>query len=309
MSPIFRASRILALAFIASDATAQSLHTLRNRSGLGMAVSPDDSDAAIRILLPGQDSTDRSIHVLFPEHVTVTRGEAAEQLYLFYPGVRGQRPAWRQTDSSFEYERDFPSADTRMLARATVHMLARATLENDGVRFHYEFTNHSTTDYDMVYAVTDPRLTSIFHDVRLERTYVHHAEGFDLLASETPERLTEPLFWWLPARYLVSFVWPVPPAAKRVDRRSDGITYYNKSRAVDEPFIATLSGDRRWVVASFTRSVGNVWSNPELTCQHVDPQLPLPAGQRTTFELKILVLEGSLDEALWHAREQRPGLR
>ena len=34
------------------------------------------------------------------------------------------------------------------------------------------------------------RLRSIFHDVRLERTYVHHAYGFDLLASETPRRLT-----------------------------------------------------------------------------------------------------------------------
>ena len=50
-----------------------------------------------------------------------------------------------------------------------IHMVARAPLENDGVRFAYEFTNRSKVDYDMIYAVTDPRLTGIFHDVRLER--------------------------------------------------------------------------------------------------------------------------------------------
>ena len=44
--------------------------------------------------------------------------------------------------------------------------------------------------YDLVWAIVDPRLTSVFHDVRLERTYVHHADSFDLLASETPNRLT-----------------------------------------------------------------------------------------------------------------------
>ena len=62
-------------------------------------------------------------------------------------------------------------------------MLARATLEDHGVRFHYQFSNRSDVVFDMIYAVTDPRLTSVFHDVRLERTYVHHTEGFDLLAS------------------------------------------------------------------------------------------------------------------------------
>ena len=43
-------------------------------------------------------------------------------------------------------------------------MLARATLEDDGVRFHYQFSNRSSVVFDMIYAVTDPRLTSIFHE-------------------------------------------------------------------------------------------------------------------------------------------------
>jgi len=186
-------------------------------------------------------------------------------------------------------------------------MLARATLEADGVRFHYEFRNRSDVAYDMIYAVTDPRLTSVFHDVRLERTYVHHRDGFDLLASETPSRLAMPLNQWLPARYLASFTWSVP--TQRVEHRADGITYYNKSRAVDEPLIVTRSTDRRWVVASFTRTTGNVWSNPELTCQHVDPQTSLSSGGEAVLEMKVLVLQGSLDDVLQRVVRQRSSLR
>jgi len=111
-----------------------------------------------------------------------------------------------------------------------------------------------------------------------------------------------PLDRWLPARYLASFTWPVP--SKLVDRRADGITYYNKSRRVDQPFIATLSADHKWVVASFTRTTGNVWSNPELTCQHVDPQISLAPQQRAAVELKILIFQGSLDQAFKKAIAQ-----
>jgi hypothetical protein len=78
----------------------------------------------------------------------------------------------------------------------------------------------------------------------------------------------------------------------------DGITYYNKSRAVDEPVVATLSRDRRWVVASFSRTTGNVWSNPKLTCQHVDQETSLGPGQRAIVEVKILVIQGTLNDAL-----------
>jgi hypothetical protein len=94
-----------------------------------------------------------------------------------------------------------------------------------------------------------------------------------------------------------------------VEHRADGITYYNKSRPVDQPMIATLSTDRKWIVSSFTRTTGNVWSNPELTCQHVDPEASLPAGQRATLEVKILVFRGSLDDALQKVISQRATLK
>jgi hypothetical protein len=50
---------------------------------------------------------------------------------------------------------------------------------------------------------------------------------------------------------------------QRAEHRSDGIAYYNKSRAVDEPMIAAMSTDCKWVVASFTRTTANVWSQVE----------------------------------------------
>jgi hypothetical protein len=122
-------------------------------------------------------------------------------------------------------------------------MLARATLEEDGVRFHFRLRNQSDMTYDLIWAPIDPRLTSVFHDVRLERTYVHHADGFDLLASETPSRLTMPLNQWLPARYLASFTWPIP--SQHVERR-DGIrttTSREQSMRLSSPrFPRTVTG-------------------------------------------------------------------
>ncbi len=279
--------------------SAQAETSVQNDEGLRLVVAEEDADPALAIVLPGRAASDRAIRVLFPEHVTAQHGnQVSDHLYLFEPGPRGHRPLWRRVGRSLEYQRDLLGG---------VQLLARATLEDDGVRVHYEFTNSSRVAYDMIYAVTDPRLTSIFHDVRLERTYVHHVDGFELLASETPSRLTMPLDQWLPARYLASVTWPIP--AQRVEHRGDGITYYTKSRAADVPFIATLSNDRAWVVASVSREAGNVWSNPELTCQHVDPQAPLAPGQRATLEMKILVLHGTLKDAFQRAMQQRMSLQ
>lgn len=290
------AQLICAIATLCCAAFAQTQSPIRSASGLSLLVADENVQPTVRVVLPGHPDTDGSIEVIFPEHVTARMhgSDEAAHLYLFRPGTQGERPAWRAASQSLEYARDFGGG---------VQMLARATLEEDGVRFHYEFVNRSAKDYDMIYAVTDPRLTGMFHDVRLERTYVHHKEGFDLLASETPSRLTVPLNQWLPSRYLASFTWPVP--AHRIEHREDGITYYNKSRAVDEPMVATLSTDRRWVVASFTRTTGNVWSNPELTCQHVDPETPLAPGQRAVLEVKILIFQGTLDQALQKVITQR----
>jgi len=258
-----------------------------------------NSGPAVAVLLPGQSLTDAAIRVLVPEHVTAVRQGDSVAEHLYFPSSdSGDRSVtWRRLPAGVEYERDLPRG---------VHFIARATLEEDGVRFHYEFVNHSPTAYEMIYAVTDPRLTGQFHDERLERTYVRQDGGFDLLASETPARLTMGRDRWLPARYLASVTWPVPP--RLVDRRPDGITYYTRSRRVDAPFLATVSTDGTWLVASFTRQVGNVWSNPELTCQHVDPQRSLPPNGRAVAEIKILVMRGTVADAFARSQQQRSSL-
>jgi len=288
---------ILALALYAIGASGQSLSPVRNADGLQLVVA-DQNAPTLKVILPGAPDSDKSIEVIFPEHVTARLHGSNEADHLYMFASPDARPTWHQSPSSVEYEMDVKSG---------IHFLARATLQDDGVLFHYEFMNSSQKDYDMIYAVTDPRLTGIFHDVRLERTYVHHKNGFELLASETPTRLTMPLDQWLPARYLDSYTWPVPK--QRVERRDDGITYYNKSEPVDEPMVATLSTDRKWVVSSFSRTTGNVWSNPELTCQHVDPVTPLPAGGKAIVEVELLVFKGTLEDALRQERDQRERLQ
>ena len=290
---------LVASYFVGLAMHAQVLPAVQNTSGVRLVVADENTDPTLRVILPGHRDSDKTIEVIFPEHVTVRQVGEKEgiHLFLFRPGNHGDRPLWRQVGQSLRYEKDFVGG---------LHMLATATLEDDGVRFRYDFVNRSRSAYEMIYAPTDPRLTSIFHDVRLERTYVHHKDGFDLLASETPSRLTMSLDQWLPTRYLASYTWPIP--TQKVEKRDDGITYYNKSRVVDKPLIATVSSDHKWVVASFTRTTGNVWSNPELTCQHVDPQIPLALGGRATMETKILVFQGSLDHVLKKVDSQSESL-
>lgn len=273
---------------------------LQNGRGLQLLVVTERAQPALRVVLPGHPPSDHSIEVLVPEHITALRHgtTAAEHLFLPGPGSSEERPAWRSVGRSLEYE---------LRLSGPIDVVTRATLEDDGVRFQYEFTNRSGNSYDMIYAVTDPRLTGIFHDVRMERTYVHHSDGFELLASDVPARVNLPLDRWLPARVLAPFTWPT--SAQRSERRDDGITYYNKARQVDVPLIVTRSTDQQWVVASFSRSPGNVWSNPELTCQHVDPQASLSPQQHLTLEVKMLVMRGSLDDALNQAIRQRGSLK
>jgi len=263
-------------------------------SGLRLLVDSENVLPALRLALPGQP-TSKAILIIFPEHVTVREHGKSEavHLYLWQPGRQGKPLEWRRVGQSLEYE---------MELKGNVHMLARATLESDGVRYHYEFIHRSGVDYDMIQAISDPRLfRSIFRDVRLERTYVHRKGGFELLASDMPARLTMPLNHWLPARYLNSYTWPVPAPEKRVVK-GEGITYYNASRPVDEPFIATVSEDGKWIAATWNPDTGNVWTNPELTCQHADSETSLKTGGSATLGVKTFVFKGTLEQLLARTR-------
>jgi hypothetical protein len=233
---------------ISFSVTSQTLE-IRNPSGVRMSVDADDRNPALIIVVPDGPEGARSSKILFPEHVTVrAHGQSdQEHLYIFRTGTQGYSPEWEKTDNTLEYGRDF----------GRIRLVARATLKDDGIkgrrhRFPLRVCKPFRTDYDILTAITDPRFQAVFYDPRLQRTYVHHKNGFDLLASETPARLTIPLKDWFPARYLASYTVPVPK--ERVQHRDDGITYYYKSRPVDVPMIATVSEDRTWVAASFARS-------------------------------------------------------
>jgi hypothetical protein len=40
-------------------------------------------------------------------------------------------------------------------------------------------------------------------------------------------------------------------------------------------------------------TTGNVWRNPEITSQHVDPQTSVALGQQAILEVKIVIFQGS----------------
>jgi hypothetical protein len=245
----------------------------------------------IKVLLPGQSISERGIEIEFPEHVTGqnVKTNRVEHLYLATNRNLDRRilPSWRVDGNSLIYETTFDNS---------VKMTARAQLETDGLRYTYTFTNRSDVSYQNFQAVTCVKLYSLFSDTLLQRTYVHHADGFDLLASETPERLSMPLQQWLPCRYLVSYRWPVN--SKRIEKDEDSITRYYKSRKADKPFIATLSHDKTWIAATYTKETGNLWTNPERSCQHADPSITLDAGQTKRIELKTFIIKGNLEQLL-----------
>jgi hypothetical protein len=141
----------------------------------------------------------------------------------------------------------------------------------------------------------------------LERTYGHRKDGFELLAEETPDRLS------LACQPMVASPFSgllyVACACAASGAPPDGITYDNASYPVDLPVIATASTDRRWVATSFTNLTGNVWSNPESTCQRVDPERPLPVRAKIEWDVKMLIFPGMLDQVLQKVRLQRTSLK
>ena len=283
-----------------SQPTAQSL-SVDNASGVTVRVATEHSDPSLWLDISDEPSGHDAVLILLPEHVTVRRhgSNEAEHLYLWQPGQHGSRSSWRRVHNTLQYEKEFAPG---------IHFLAQVSLEPDGLLYHYEFVNHSDVDFDSVQAITDPRMISpLFHDVRLERTYVHGQQGFVLLASDLPERLTMPLDQWLPSRYRISYAWPVEKT--RVQKQADGITFFNASNRADEPVIATLSTDRRWIMATFSRNPGNLWTNPDLTCQHADPEITLPHHSEGIVEEKMLLFRGTLDDVLTKVRQQRATLK
>ena len=278
---------VLLLSSLLSASAQNELSLVDTKSGIKLLVV-DKNYPMLRLLLPNQSEQERGIEIEFPEHVSGLNVQSAlyEHLYLESRGNENRRtlPEWTVSGNTISY---------RTILNGNVSLTAEAQLDSSGIRYTYTFTNHSNISYNHLQAVTCVKLYSAFSDTLLERTYVHHNNGFDLLASETPERLTMRLDQWLPCRYLVSFSWPL--SEKRIEKDEDSITRYNKSRKVDLPVMATLSHDRKWVVATFTQETGNLWTNPERSCQHADPETTLNPNEIKALRLATFVYKGTLD--------------
>src|SRR5437763_3504490 len=94
---------------IAQSPVSLGENELVNKEGLRLSLSETDTDPALTIVLPGAPSSEPEMRVLFPEHVTAKTKEEthAEHLYLFRPGMQGEKPRWKRSRDSFEYEWDF----------------------------------------------------------------------------------------------------------------------------------------------------------------------------------------------------------
>lgn len=289
---------IFILFFTVTGPAARSQNRLAvtdQRSGLKLIVV-NKQYPLLKLLLPDQPETDRGIEIEFPEHVTGLNLQSKDRqhLYLVTSGTVNRRtlPQWKVSANTISYETVLNSA---------VKLIASATLDPTGVRYRYRLINLTDTAYQHLQAVTCVQLYSQFSDTLLERCYVHDKNGFTLLAAETPGRLSMPLNKWLPCRYLVSYTWPVPD--KRVEKDEDGITRYYRSVKADKPFIATLSHNKKWVAATYTGQTGNMWTNPERSCHHADPETALAGHETKTLELGTFVYRGPLERLLQYAAE------
>lgn len=252
----------------------------------------------LKILLPHHKESERGIEVEFPEHVTGLNDQTkqSEHLYLATMGERNRRtlPVWKKQGNSLRYE---------SVLNGNIKLAASASLESDGIRYSYTITNNSRVGYGNLQAVTCVKLYSDFSDTLLERTHVHHPEGFELVASETPERLTMPLQNWLPCRYLVSYTWPLNKDRKV--RGEDDIMRYYKSRKTDKPLIATQSHDHTWIAATYTPQTGNLWTNPERSCHHADPATDLAPNSTGDLKLKTFLYRGKMQQLLAKINAER----
>ena len=260
---------------------------ITNRAGIRVSAT---AAPAIRISLPGRNEA--AVVIEMPEHAWRKKTNSDEQDWFYRMYTNEARwkgvPKWSREKNGLSYRMSLPSGVT---------LNATATLDADGVAIAYEIANPDNLAYAETQAPTCIKLYRPFTDVFLERTYVHHSNGLDLLASETPERLTKNAEEWLPCRYIVRCSAGTAAPAKRMERQPDGITRYYKMRAANAAFLATESNPKGWVAATHSSGSPDVWTNPARTCHHADSGAPLAARSTARLTLKLYLLAGSAEDA------------
>jgi hypothetical protein len=226
-----------------------------------------------------------------PEHAWRKEQPADEQswfykMYTSDPNLRGE-VTWLKDANTLSYSMKTPSGFS---------LNSKASLEADGVAITHEVTSTATSNLTVVEAPTCVKLYRPFTDIFLERTYVHHPEGLQLIASETPDRLAKNAEEWLPCRYVV-LCGKKAARPGRLTERLDGVTRYFKSRVADVAFIATESQPRGWVAAPHGIDCPSVFTNPARTCHHADSRVQSSSNGKALLRLKVYLIKGTLKDA------------
>lgn len=270
-------------------------------SGLRLERYGDPQRPTIALFLP--HLKDPSAVIEMPEHAWRKKTLTAEQswfykMYTSDPNLKGD-VNWGKDGDTISFAMKTPSG---------IGLNTKASLDTDGVAITHEVAGGTETTWAAVEATTCVKLYRPFIDVFLERTYVHHPEGLELIASETPDRLAKNAEDWLPCRYIVSCDKKAPPPAKRIERL-EGVTRYFKSRAADMAFIATESQPTGWIAATHSVDCSSIFTNPARTCHHADPRAESIRDGRALLRLKVYMFKGTLRDS-WDlvARRDRAGL-
>jgi len=270
--------------------------TLSSSSGLRLKMHGDPQRPAVAVYLPGTSYPSAVIEM--PEHAWRKEREGDQQswfykMYASDPAQQG-KVVWASNANTLSYSMKTPSGFT---------LNSKARLEADGVAIEHEVISNSVSRLAAVEAPTCIKLYRPFSDVFLERTYVHHADGLDLVASETPDRLEKNAEEWLPCRYIVQVGTNSPGGETRVERLDD-VTRYFKSRAANAAFIATESHPGGWTAATHALHCDSVFTNPARTCHHADPRALSITDGRAHLRLKFYLLRGSVKDA-WNVVSKR----
>jgi hypothetical protein len=273
---------------VPSANNAENLVIVNNETGLRLMSIGDHSQ--VKLFIPGQNDNDDGILLDCPEIISLTdRAGKSDLVYaLFNKNYPDYKVKWIKRENQLSYVID---------AMPKVKLECKISLDADGIRVSYNITNLTGEHYPRTIVSTCNKLRSAFYDVFLERTYVHHQDGFAQLAEFIPQRIVMPIDQWLPCRIRAAYTIQPPVIQKK--RGADGIMLYDSPKKVDISFLATRSADGQWIAASSSvLKPEQVWSNPKLTCHHVDPAISLAANAVSKIEIKLFVFKGSLPDAL-----------
>jgi hypothetical protein len=255
----------------------------------------------LHVWIPGQAYP--SAIVELPEHAW-GKARLEDEPSWFYHLYRREaqfrgKGTWTRNDNVLRYALELPS-------RARI--AGSATLGPDGLTLEYEITWDGRTLAE-VQAPTCIKLYRPFTDVFLERTYVHHSDGLELLAEETPERLARNAEEWLPCRYVARCEAPAVAQQQRVERQPDGVVRYTKTRLADVSLIATESLPAGWIAATHALNAPTVWTNPARTCHHADSSTMLKPDAPARLGLKLYLMKGTLNDVWANVQANRTNRR